>query len=101
MSTPICLTVSYPRKADGTFDHEHYHKTHMAIAQRVWNPQKWEVLTFDEGPHIVQALIWFESAEAFGKAMTNSAGREELGADVKNYTNLKPVTAHGPVVASS
>ncbi|MCZ6831849.1 MAG: EthD family reductase [Gammaproteobacteria bacterium] len=92
-----CLTVSYPKGEDTTFDHEYYRDTHIPLCQRLFGEHglRGTVLRTAEGKapgsddlnHATIDLI-FDSSEGLQAAL--AAGGKEVSADLVNYTNAKP-----------
>lgn len=92
-----CLTVTYPKGDNSTFDHEYYTNTHLPLCQRLFGEHglRGTVLRTAQGAapgsgdlnHAELDLV-FGSAEELQAAL--AAGGREVTADVANYTNAKP-----------
>jgi uncharacterized protein (TIGR02118 family) len=92
-----CLTVSYPKGENSTFDHEYYNDTHIPLCQRLFADHglRGTVLRTDQGKapgagdlnHASIDLV-FDSAEGLQAAL--AAGGREVTADIVNYTNAQP-----------
>ncbi|KAF2118197.1 hypothetical protein BDV96DRAFT_643457 [Lophiotrema nucula] len=96
-------TVIYPRKDGATFDLDYYNKTHMPLVEKLWKSfgmKTWHVVEFaPDAPYSIGAFMDWESQEAFGKASSDEATRNEIFGDVKNFSNVDPVFLAGKVVA--
>jgi len=95
------VTVIYPKTETSTFDLDYYMKTHMPLVQEKWSPHgltNWTVAKLDEsGGYSFQALLWFESVEAWGKAV--AADGPTIMADVPNFSSEKPLIVAGAEVS--
>ena len=93
----FCLTVSYPKGEDTSFDLQYYRDTHIPLCQRLFGEHglRGTVLRTAEGKapgsgdlnHASIDLV-FDSAEGLQAAL--AAGGKEVSADLVNYTNAKP-----------
>ncbi|KAF2013564.1 hypothetical protein BU24DRAFT_240293 [Aaosphaeria arxii CBS 175.79] len=96
--------VLYPRQEGVTFDEKYYLETHMPLCAKHWGPhglKSWSVTKLsDDSPYIISTTIVFESAEAFGKAITDP-GTAEIQGDVPKFTNVQPTLIQGGIIAKS
>ncbi|EMR61779.1 hypothetical protein MGN70_004284 [Eutypa lata] len=94
------VNVIYPKEAKSDFNMDYYLKTHMPLVAKIWGPhglKSWSVATLDEDSGFyVQAVLVFESLEAFQKAPTG-----DIFGDIKNFTNTSPVKWVGNLEATS
>ncbi|OCL14378.1 hypothetical protein AOQ84DRAFT_351535 [Glonium stellatum] len=100
---PAAVSILYPRETGATFDFDYYMSTHMPLVSKLWTKHgmaDWQVFTLDsDSPYIVHALMHWESIDGFKAAIAKESA--EIMQDVKNYTNLKPVTFMGDIIGSS
>lgn len=101
----VTITISYPRTSPPTpFDLDYYLSTHMPLVQEGWASKglkSWSVITMDDAsPYTVQALLQWESEEAFNAAAGSEQGKGVF-ADIKNFTPGSPVKSVGKIVGSS
>ena len=99
-----CLTVTYPKGEDTTFDHDYYCGTHIPLCQRLFGEHglRGTVLRTAEGKapgsddlnHASIDLV-FDSAEGLQAAL--AAGGKEVTADIVNYTNTTPRMSFGRI----
>jgi uncharacterized protein (TIGR02118 family) len=99
-----CLTVSYPKGDDTTFDHDYYSNTHIPLCQRLFGAHglRGTVLRTAEGKgpgsadlnHASIDLV-FDSADSLQAAL--AAGGKEVTADIVNYTNARPRMSFGEI----
>ncbi|KAF7872439.1 hypothetical protein EAF04_003360 [Stromatinia cepivora] len=96
----VIITVMYPKTETSTFDLDYYMKTHMPLVQEKWGPcglKNWTVTKLDEsGGYSMQALLWFESNEAWTKAVA-AEGPTIMG-DVANFSSVQPLLVFGQEV---
>lgn len=94
----IRLNAIYPATENARFDHDYFRDRHMAmVGERLGSACLY--YTVDKvlaggmpgtpRPYLASCSIHFESIEAFQQAMGPHA--REIMADVKNYTDIKPV----------
>jgi uncharacterized protein (TIGR02118 family) len=85
----VKLTVLYGNPEDpATFD-EYYQETHVPLAERIPNVQRFEagrVASLDEGepPYHLIAELWFESADVLQESMSSSEGQAAAD-DIPNF----------------
>jgi uncharacterized protein (TIGR02118 family) len=94
----IRATVFYPAH-EGRFDMEYYLNSHVPLAERLLKPYGLIRAEVDRGisggkpgeaaPFTAVAYMVFDNVEGMTKGMI--AHDAELAADVKNFTDLKPV----------
>ncbi|CCD52961.1 hypothetical protein ACHAPC_006702 [Botrytis cinerea] len=93
----VIVTVMYPKTETSTFDMDYYMKTHMPLVQEKWGShglKNWTVTKLDEsGGYSVQALLWFESKEAWAKA--GAAEGPTIMGDVPNFSSEQPLLVFG------
>ncbi|KAF5874363.1 putative ethyl tert-butyl ether degradation protein [Botrytis fragariae] len=96
----VIVTVIYPKTETSTFDLDYYMKTHMPLVQEKWGPhglKNWTVTKLDESTdYSMQALLWFESKEAWAKA--GEAEGPTIMGDVPNFSSEKPLLVFGEEV---
>ncbi|TGO28237.1 hypothetical protein BPAE_0030g00230 [Botrytis paeoniae] len=96
----VIVTVIYPKTETSTFDMDYYMKTHMPLVQEKWGPyglKNWTVTKLDESAgYSVQALLWFESKEAWAKA--GEAEGPTIMGDVPKFSSEKPLLVFGEEV---
>jgi len=101
---PAVVTILYPKTATSTFDSKYYLSSHMPLVQKLWGAHgitSWSVAELDgSAGYGFQCTINFTSLEAFQKAAASKESAEVF-ADVKNYTNEKPVTLIGTEIGKS
>ncbi|SCX73858.1 EthD family reductase [Variovorax sp. EL159] len=94
----IKFSVMYPYAADARFDHDYYRDKHMPLIKALMGDACLSY-TIDKGlgggapgtppAYIAMCHVFSESLDAFQKAF--GPHREEIRADVKNYTDIVPV----------
>jgi uncharacterized protein (TIGR02118 family) len=95
----VCISVLYPYKAGGKFDHDYYSGKHMPMVLdrfKSFGMTRYEVdkglaggAPRSEAPFAAIGRLYFGTAEEFQNAM-GAHGAEILG-DVPNYTAIGPV----------
>ena len=83
------VTVLYPKSEGSTFDMDYYREKHVAIVNRVIEPERVEIDRAVDGPFMAIGHFYFPSQEALQAGM----GGPDIGeamADVPNYTNVQP-----------
>ncbi|EIV96287.1 hypothetical protein FraQA3DRAFT_6166 [Frankia sp. QA3] len=86
----IRLSVLYPRTEGATFDHDYYRDKHIPMVAGQWGVSDVEIDRGLDGLYVAAAHFRFESIEAMKTAMSRGDGKA-IGADVVNYTTIKPV----------
>lgn len=75
-------------------DQDYYFNKHIPLVVEKWTPyglQGYEVIKYPPGqPFQLQVILRWDSLESVAKAP-----KDEVHADVKNYTSLKAVTVAG------
>ena len=104
----IKVTVMYPHAPGARFDHDYYRDRHMPLIQARMG-DRCKRYTIDKGvaggapgsapPFIAMCHIYCESAEDFQAAFGPHA--KEIMADVRNYTDCKPVVQVSEVLAGT
>ena len=94
----IKATVFYPA-GEGSFDMDYYLNSHIPFAEKLMKPYGLVRIEVDKGlggggpgeaaPYETIAHLVFNSLEDFQKA--SSAHDADLAADVKNFTDIKPL----------
>ncbi|ORY61687.1 uncharacterized protein BCR38DRAFT_440877 [Pseudomassariella vexata] len=109
---PALVTVAYPRPEakDGKlpkdvfkFDLKYYLEQHMPLVQKLWAPlglQSWAVThnTDDAETYVVQAVLMWDSLEAFGAAAAPGEIATQVFGDVPNFTDIQPKLLKGDIV---
>lgn len=95
------VTVLYPTKEGSKFDMDYYQAKHMPLVTKRWQPFGLKDFTVTDlrasaQPYSVQAVMHWESLEAFQKA--SAAHGEEVLGDIVNFSSEKPVLITGEVV---
>ena len=94
----IRVTVSYPAREGGRFDHDYYLNQHAALVRQLLEPHGLRNLQIDKAlfdgagkppPVVASAQMLFDDLAAFKAAM--GAGGKALAADLVNYSDLAPV----------
>jgi uncharacterized protein (TIGR02118 family) len=94
----IKVAILYPNGDGKTFDMDYYSTKHMPMAATLFG-DKLKALSIDKGlasgrpnepvPYLAIGYFYFENMESYKAAMGPNS--EKLGADVPNYTNIKPI----------
>jgi len=94
----IKVTVLYPNKPEGKFDHDYYANQHMKMVVEKFGPMGLVKGEIDKGiggaaagsppPYLALGHMIFNSIEDFQKAL--GAHGDEIMADIPNYTNIEP-----------
>ncbi|ESZ98617.1 hypothetical protein SBOR_0987 [Sclerotinia borealis F-4128] len=99
----VIITVMYPKTETSTFDLDYYLKKHMPLVQEKWGPQglkNWSVTKLDEsGGYTMQALLWFESSEAWAKA--GATDGPTIMKDISKFSSEQPLFVFGEVIKKS
>lgn len=76
----------------------------MPLVHETWKPEglkAWKVVELpDDQPYKIQAVLEFESLDAF-KAAAGGAGAKKVMGDIPNFSDKQPVFLTGDVVGSS
>jgi len=108
---PATSLVIYPSPgpdhSDPRFDMEYYLDTHMPMAADQWKSfglQDWKVVQLGPAsdgnkPYSVATVMSWNSLDGL-KAALESDGFKVLAADVKDFTDLRPLFLTGDVVGS-
>ena len=101
----IKVSVMYPNKPGGRFDHAYYRDKHMPLLKARMG-DACLTYTIDKGlgggapgsppAYIGMCHVFCESVEAFQKAFGPHA--KEINGDIKNYTDIAPVMQISEVV---
>lgn len=93
-----CLSVIYPHEPDGTFDLDYYVETHMRLVQDRLGPGgllRYELALGVAGwppeaqtPNTMICNMYFGTRDALERAF--GAHCNELIADIREYTNIRP-----------
>ncbi len=83
------LTVLYGNPEDPEAFDEYYQNTHVPLAERIPNVQRFEVgrvAAIDEGepPYHLIAELWFESADVLQESMSSPEGQAAAD-DIPNF----------------
>lgn len=93
----IKVTVMYEQKDGASFDEQYFLSSHIPMVKEKLEPRGLLDIEIDRGisggggdpaPYLFLAHMKFDSVESFQKAFGET--REEIGADVSNYTDIKP-----------
>lgn len=94
----IRVTVLYPHKPEGKFDHAYYANQHMKMVNEKLGPMGLVKSEIDKGvggasagsppPYVALGHLVFNSIEDFQKAF--AAHGEEIMSDTPNYTDIEP-----------
>lgn len=102
----IRVCVLYPATEGATFDEEYYFDKHYKLCQTRLAPEGMVSCQFDKGvadaaggkpPYLAIAHLVFKTLDDFQKAMGKHG--EEVGGDVKNYTNIRPIMQINEIAA--
>jgi uncharacterized protein (TIGR02118 family) len=101
----IKVAILYPNGEGKTFDMEYYSTKHMPLAASLFGESLIQ-MSIDKGlssgapdvpvPYLAIGYFYFENMETMKKAMGES--RDQLRADIPNYTNIQPVIQVSEVV---
>ena len=101
----IKLTILYPQREGGRFDHDYYFNTHMPMSIRLLG-EALRGVSVERGlsgglpgsppPYSAVCHLLFETVEAFLTAFMPHA--EVLQGDMPNYTDAEPVIQFSEVV---
>jgi uncharacterized protein (TIGR02118 family) len=94
----VRMSVFYPETEGATFDYDYYRDNHVPLAVKTWNPQRAEIDRGVSGPFVAAVHFVFESREQLDQAMA-SEGSAAIGADVANYTTIRPLRQISEVVS--
>jgi uncharacterized protein (TIGR02118 family) len=95
----IRMSVFYPQTEGATFDHDYYRDSHVPLAVKTWNPLRTEIDRGVNGPYVAAVHFFFESLDQMQQA-TAVDGSAAIGADVANYTSIRPLRQISEIVAS-
>ena len=101
----IKVSVMYPNTPGARFDHDYYRNKHMPLLKaRMGDACRY--YTIDKGlagrapgasaTYVAMCHIFADSVEAYQKAFGPHA--DEIVGDIKNYTDIAPVTQISEVV---
>lgn len=94
----IDVSILYPNEASATFDFDYYREQHMMMIQQKMAGacSHFTIEKSLQGPvpgsdptYLAIGHLFFESLDAFTAAFGPHA--KTIGADIANYTNLKPI----------
>ncbi|KAL6702953.1 hypothetical protein ACN47E_000795 [Coniothyrium glycines] len=95
------LYIVYPRKEGATFDKEYYIKTHLPLAQKVWEKHGMKSYAITEfapdSPYSIGVVAEFESLEGWGAAAKDSDTKQVID-DVKNFSSEGPILFAGNII---
>jgi len=93
----IRVTVLYPNKPEGKFDHNYYANQHMKMVNERLGPMGLVKSEIDKGvggvlggsppPYVALGYLVFNSIEDFQKAFAAHGG--EILSDLPNYTDIE------------
>ena len=101
----IKVNILYPNQPGARFDHAYYSEKHMPMvtgllgeACKGWGIEKGLSggAPGVEAPYVCIGHLLFDSVQAFGAAIRPHGA--VIGADLANYTDLKPVTQISEVI---
>lgn len=91
--------ISYARSPTLEFNYSHYISTHMPLCNKKWAKyglKSWDMVEMtQESPYALMCFMRWTSLDAYQKAMQEEGA--EIMADVKNFTNIRPVALKGGV----
>jgi uncharacterized protein (TIGR02118 family) len=101
----IKVAILYPNAEGKTFDMDYYSTKHMPLAASLFGDALIQ-MSIDKGlssgapdvpvPYLAIGYFYFENMDAMQKAM--APNRDQLRADIPNYTNIQPVIQVSEVV---
>jgi uncharacterized protein (TIGR02118 family) len=101
----IKVAILYPNGEGKTFDMDYYATKHMPLAASLFG-ESLVTMSIDKGlasgspdapvPYLAIGYFYFENMEAMQKAM--GPNRDQLRADIPNYTNIQPLIQVSEVV---
>jgi uncharacterized protein (TIGR02118 family) len=101
----IKITILYPNGEGKTFDMDYYATKHMPLAASLFG-ESLVTMSIDKGlssgvpdvpvPYLAVGYFYFENMEAMQNVM--GPNRDQLRADIPNYTNIQPVIQVSEVV---
>jgi uncharacterized protein (TIGR02118 family) len=101
----IKVAILYPNGEGKTFDMDYYSTKHMPLAASLFGDAL-VTMSIDKGlssgvpdvpvPYLAMGYFYFENMEAMQKVM--GPNRDQLRADIPNYTNIQPVIQVSEVV---
>jgi uncharacterized protein (TIGR02118 family) len=101
----IKVAILYANGEGKTFDMEYYSTKHMPLAASLFG-ESLVTMSIDKGlssgapdvpvPYLAIGYFYFENMEAMQKVM--GPNRDQLRADIPNYTNIQPVIQVSEVV---
>jgi uncharacterized protein (TIGR02118 family) len=94
------INVAYPSTPGARFELDYYINTHMPLVQNKWTTYgliNWTVSKYDQkdAPYMIMAVINFKDQAGYNEAQKE---RQELYADIPNFTVLKPTLFRGEQV---
>ena len=99
--------VGYQAAPGGHFNIDYYGTTHFALVEKHWKKEgllSWNVVSFigdDTAPfHVLAEMVWTNATAALNP-FTDSPARDEIVADVPNFTDLSYTLFGGPQTAHS
>ena len=103
----IKMAIIYPNEVGKTFDMDYYSNKHMPMAADLLGDAL-KAMAIDKGlggggpgtpaPNIAVGYFYFDSMADFQDAM--GPNREQIKADVPNYTNIQPIIQISEVVVA-
>lgn len=90
--------VMYPNSESAKFDFDYFRTTHLQMVKESFEPFGLIKLHVQRGisgggefpaPYICIVNLFFESAEGYDKALSKYG--QKLGADIPNFSNVKPI----------
>lgn len=88
----IRLAIMYPNSPGSHFDVDYYRGTHLPLGRKLLGAALVGIeldVAAGKAPYHAIGYLIFDSMEGFQAAFAKA--QAELGADVKNYTNVEPV----------
>lgn len=101
-SSGLIVTFLYPRTSTSHFDLPYYLSHHIPTAKSLWEPLGMKTVYVSEmgdanAEYAVQAtLIWTDRAS--WEQASSGPAMQQLGDDVKNFTDVTPVLVVGTIV---
>jgi uncharacterized protein (TIGR02118 family) len=101
----IKIAILYPNGEGKTFDMDYYSTKHMPLAASLFG-ESLVTMSIDKGlssgvpdvpvSYLAVGYFYFENMESMQKAM--APNRDQLRADIPNYTNIQPVIQVSEVI---
>lgn len=102
MSPQVIVTFLYPKTATSHFDMDYYLSQHIPTCKSLWEPLGMKSVYVcgvegDQADYATETVLIWKDMASWGSA-NSSPSMQKLVADMKNFTNVTPVTVVGKVV---